>query len=83
MPRLNKCQCELCGTEEVADEFWAEVKFSSCQYLYDDGTCDQDYSWTLCRECKLKLLRFMLGPAEKRKKAVAMKKRKKKKSKKR
>ena len=42
MAKLNICQCELCGTKETADEFWARVEFKSCQYLYDDGTQSQN-----------------------------------------
>jgi hypothetical protein len=67
----------LCGDEEPSNEFWAKVKFKSCQYLYDDGTCDQDYSWTLCRECKLILINFMTDAGAKRKMLAAYRKEKK------
>lgn len=50
--------CDICGATG-ADEFWADVTFRSKKYEYDDGTNPQNYDWTLCRGCKVKLLDFM------------------------
>jgi len=73
MPKIVKYQCDICGEEDIKSCFWATIMFRSSQYLWDDGTQDQDYDWIVCRECKLEVMRFFMDKKKQKRAIKAMK----------